>query len=131
MAHEPSDGRPAIWLQVFIWQTALTCVCPSDWQPCNRHRSSASCAVSGMRSLIQWPHWPYCWNLRVDASSGVFAVWFIAVCGFLNVGGRGLPAYFTSAGLGRIEIPGLRLGKICFCGVADLRDPCGLLLQEG
>src|SRR5690242_20271879 len=99
MTHEPRAGRPARIEQVFIWQTDPTWLRPSAQQAWKTVISSTCFAISGYQSDTQIPLWPYCLKVRNDGINELLPV-PMAVIGWPNDSGIGLPASFTSSGFG-------------------------------
>ena len=66
--------------------------------------SSTHSAISGYQSLTQMPDWPYCLNFRWLASSGVYAVFPMAVFGPRKTVGQRLAGQLVQLRLGIEQI---------------------------
>src|SRR6185295_13676771 len=99
VTQDPSEGRPARGVPVFIWQTPPEWLMPSVMQERMTARSSAHWATWGYQSDTQRPPLPCRAHLRLDASSGdPYSP--IAVMTGLKLGGSGFPAISLSSGFG-------------------------------
>ena len=66
----PALGRPASCEPVWKNVIAGSWLIASVYIERTMHRSSTILAVCGNRSLTQAPHWPCCWNGKIDGTSG-------------------------------------------------------------